>query len=75
MDVHGASDNRRVRDSVEVSFCVVNTSERELLLRGLDAIARERDALPFAERGARARQRLARRLGRGGARARRRSTS
>ncbi len=27
---------------VEVSFCVVNTSQRELLLRGLDAIARER---------------------------------
>ncbi len=33
---------------VEVSFCVVNTSQRELLLRGLDAIARERAALPFA---------------------------
>lgn len=33
---------------VEVSYCVVNTSQRELLLRGLDAIARERDALPFA---------------------------
>jgi N-acetylglucosaminyl-diphospho-decaprenol L-rhamnosyltransferase len=32
----------------ELSFCVVNTSQRELLLRGLDAIARERDALPFA---------------------------
>jgi N-acetylglucosaminyl-diphospho-decaprenol L-rhamnosyltransferase len=27
---------------------VVNTSQRELLLRGLDAIARERAALPFA---------------------------
>lgn len=34
--------------SVEISFCVVNTSQRELLLRGLDAIGRERDALPFA---------------------------
>ncbi|HWX45953.1 MAG TPA: glycosyltransferase [Solirubrobacteraceae bacterium] len=34
--------------AVEVSFCVVNTSQRELLLRGLDAIARERAALPFA---------------------------
>jgi GT2 family glycosyltransferase len=33
---------------VELSYCVVNTSQRELLLRGLDAIARERTALPFA---------------------------
>ncbi len=33
---------------VELSYCVVNTSQRELLLRGLDAIARERAALPFA---------------------------
>jgi hypothetical protein len=33
---------------VELSFCVVNTSQRELLLRGLDAIARERTELPFA---------------------------
>jgi N-acetylglucosaminyl-diphospho-decaprenol L-rhamnosyltransferase len=32
----------------EVSFCVVNTSQRELLLRGLDAIARERASVPFA---------------------------
>jgi N-acetylglucosaminyl-diphospho-decaprenol L-rhamnosyltransferase len=32
----------------EVSFCVVNTSQRELLLRGLDAIGRERAAVPFA---------------------------
>ena len=32
---------------VEVSFCVVNTEQRELLLRGLDAIAREQGALPF----------------------------
>src|SRR4051794_31701175 len=32
----------------ELSFCVVNTSQRELLLRGLDAIAREREGLPFA---------------------------
>ena len=32
---------------VEVSFCVVNTAQRELLLRGLDAIARERASLPF----------------------------
>ncbi len=33
---------------IELSFCVVNTSQRELMLRGLDAIARERGALPFA---------------------------
>jgi len=33
---------------VEISFCVVNTSQRALLLRGLDAIARERAILPFA---------------------------
>lgn len=33
---------------VELSFCVVNTAQRDLLLRGLDAIARERAALPFA---------------------------
>ncbi len=32
----------------ELSFCIVNTSQRELLLRGLDAIARERAAVPFA---------------------------
>ena len=33
---------------IEVSFCVVNTSQRELLVRGLDAVARERAAVPFA---------------------------
>jgi N-acetylglucosaminyl-diphospho-decaprenol L-rhamnosyltransferase len=33
---------------IELSFCVVNTSQRELLLRGLDAIARERASAPFA---------------------------
>jgi N-acetylglucosaminyl-diphospho-decaprenol L-rhamnosyltransferase len=32
----------------ELSYCVVNTSQRELLLHGLDAIARERAGLPFA---------------------------
>jgi N-acetylglucosaminyl-diphospho-decaprenol L-rhamnosyltransferase len=32
---------------VEVSFCVVNTQQRELLVRCLDAIAAEREALPF----------------------------
>jgi GT2 family glycosyltransferase len=34
--------------AIELSYCVVNTSQRELLLRGLDAIARERERLPFA---------------------------
>jgi N-acetylglucosaminyl-diphospho-decaprenol L-rhamnosyltransferase len=33
---------------VELTYCVVNTSQRELLLRGLDAIARELETLPFA---------------------------
>jgi GT2 family glycosyltransferase len=39
-----------VADRIELSYCVVNTSQRELLMRGLDAIARERDGgeLPFA---------------------------
>jgi GT2 family glycosyltransferase len=32
---------------VEVSYCVVNTEQRELLVRCLDAIAAERQALPF----------------------------
>ncbi len=35
-------------DSVELTFCVVNTSKRELLGRGLAAIMRERSTLPFA---------------------------
>src|SRR5262245_49105352 len=33
---------------VEVSYCVVNTSQRELLVRGLDALAGERASVPFA---------------------------
>jgi len=33
--------------AVEVSFCVVNTEQRELLVRCLDAIAAESEALPF----------------------------
>jgi N-acetylglucosaminyl-diphospho-decaprenol L-rhamnosyltransferase len=33
---------------VEVSYCIVNTEQRALLLRCLDAVARERAALPFA---------------------------
>ncbi len=34
-----------VPDPIDLSFCVVNTNQRELLVRGLDAIAREREAL------------------------------
>jgi N-acetylglucosaminyl-diphospho-decaprenol L-rhamnosyltransferase len=33
--------------AIEVTYCVVNTDQRELLLRCLDAIAQERAALPF----------------------------
>jgi GT2 family glycosyltransferase len=33
--------------AVELTFCVVNTEQRELLVRCLDAIAAERDALAF----------------------------
>jgi N-acetylglucosaminyl-diphospho-decaprenol L-rhamnosyltransferase len=33
---------------IELSYCIVNTSQRELMLRGLDALARERIQLPFA---------------------------
>jgi N-acetylglucosaminyl-diphospho-decaprenol L-rhamnosyltransferase len=33
---------------IELSYCVVNTAQRELLVRGLDAIEREREDLPFA---------------------------
>ncbi len=33
---------------VELSYCVVNTSQRDLLIRGLDALASERETLPFA---------------------------
>jgi N-acetylglucosaminyl-diphospho-decaprenol L-rhamnosyltransferase len=42
-----AGDNRSPVP-VEVSFCVVNTEQRELLMRCLDAIAAQREALPFA---------------------------
>lgn len=31
-----------------MTYCIVNTSQRQLLLRGLDALARERAGLPFA---------------------------
>lgn len=32
----------------ELSFCIVNTGQRELLLKGLDAVAQEVASLPFA---------------------------
>jgi N-acetylglucosaminyl-diphospho-decaprenol L-rhamnosyltransferase len=32
---------------IELTYCVVNTAQRQLLLRGLDALVRERQALPF----------------------------
>jgi N-acetylglucosaminyl-diphospho-decaprenol L-rhamnosyltransferase len=35
-------------ETIEITYCVVNTSQRDLLLRGLDAIGRERSAVPFA---------------------------
>src|SRR2546421_12979928 len=37
--------------AIELSYCVVNTSQRELLVRGLDAIGRERESLPFSSEG------------------------
>src|SRR5439155_15201710 len=42
------SVNDRSEKEIELTYCVVNTGQRELLLRGLDAIASERAALPFA---------------------------
>jgi N-acetylglucosaminyl-diphospho-decaprenol L-rhamnosyltransferase len=39
-----------VAGPVELTYCVVNTSQRDLLMRGLDAIERERRELPFATR-------------------------
>jgi N-acetylglucosaminyl-diphospho-decaprenol L-rhamnosyltransferase len=45
---HPPAETGNETAAVELSFCVVNTSQRELLLRGLDAIARERESLPFA---------------------------
>ncbi len=44
----GASASLPPHAQIELSYCVVNTSQRELLVRGLDAIARERAGLPFA---------------------------
>jgi GT2 family glycosyltransferase len=34
-------------EQIELSYCVVNTGQRDLLVRGLDALARERELLPF----------------------------
>ena len=48
--------------AVELSYCVVNTEQRQLLRYCLDSIARERAARAVRDRGDRARQRLARRL-------------
>jgi N-acetylglucosaminyl-diphospho-decaprenol L-rhamnosyltransferase len=40
--------HRRARiPRIEVSYCIVNTEQRELLERGLDAVARERAAVGF----------------------------
>ncbi len=33
---------------IELSFCIVNTEQRELLVKCLGAVARERETLPFA---------------------------
>jgi GT2 family glycosyltransferase len=43
-----ADEHAHGRSDVEVSYCVVNTSQRELLVKGLDALAAERTGLPFA---------------------------
>jgi GT2 family glycosyltransferase len=43
-----AEQARTPSEQIELTYCVVNTSQRDLLLRGLDAIARERERLPFA---------------------------
>ncbi len=40
-------DTAHETGEIELTYCVVNTSQRELMLRGLDAIARERATLPF----------------------------
>ncbi len=41
----GGRENGRV--AVELSYLIVNTNQRELLLRGLDAVGRERESLAF----------------------------
>ncbi len=47
-DADGAATGGENGSEIEVSFCIVNTEQRELLIRGLDAIAREVATLPFA---------------------------
>ena len=47
-DTDPTAEPRPEASGIELSYCVVNTSQRELLLRGLDAIARERGSVPFA---------------------------
>src|SRR5438552_1341387 len=42
------STSARRGEEIELTYCVVNTGQRELLLRSLDAIASERASLPFA---------------------------
>src|SRR5204863_9709248 len=44
---HAGSQPSRASE-IELSYCVVNTSQRELLVRGLDALARERGRVAFA---------------------------
>jgi N-acetylglucosaminyl-diphospho-decaprenol L-rhamnosyltransferase len=43
-----AEPQHRDDAAVEITYCVVNTSQRDLLVRGLDAIASERAGLPFS---------------------------
>ena len=43
----GAAVHTLAADVTELSFCIVNTGQRELLLRGLDAVQREAASLPF----------------------------
>jgi hypothetical protein len=42
-----ATERSGKEPEIELTYCVVNTAQRELLVRGLDAIAREREGLPF----------------------------
>jgi N-acetylglucosaminyl-diphospho-decaprenol L-rhamnosyltransferase len=42
------AEGDRQEQEIELTYCVVNTGQRDLLLRGLDAIASERASLPFA---------------------------
>ncbi len=48
MDAHRTRGMMAVRCDVEVTYCIVKTEQRELLLACLDAVARERAAVPFA---------------------------